>query len=119
MRARRIRVRRDAGKRRLRRLTLVLAVLALVVGAAVATRSPLLDVDRVEVTGAEQTSAGAVLEAAGSRARRALVSVDVAAAARRVEALPWVDDATGCPSLALDRRGPGSQASVSRQPSPR
>ncbi|HET6775527.1 MAG TPA: FtsQ-type POTRA domain-containing protein [Acidimicrobiales bacterium] len=94
MRARRIRVRRDAGKRRLRRLTLVLAVLALVVGAAVAARSPLLNVDRVEVTGADQTSVGAVLEAAAVEPGEPLVLVDVDAAARRVEELPWVDDAT-------------------------
>jgi len=94
MRARRIRVRRDAGKRRLRRLTLVLAVLALVVGAAVAARSPLLDVDRVAVTGAEQTSAEAVLRAAAVEPGEPLVSVDVDAAARRVEELPWVDRAT-------------------------
>jgi hypothetical protein len=93
MRARRIRVRRDAGKRRLRRLTLMLAVVALVVGAAVAARSPLLDVDRVEVTGAEQTSVGAVLEAAAVEPGEPLVLVDVDAAARRVEELPWVDDA--------------------------
>jgi len=94
MRARRIRVRRDAGQRRLRRLTLVLAALALVVGAAVATRSSLLDVDRVEVTGAEQTSAEAVLRAAAVEPGEPLVSVDLEAAARRVEQLPWVDDVT-------------------------
>jgi hypothetical protein len=94
MRARRIRVRRDAGKRRLRRLTLALAVLAVVVGAAVAARSPLLDVDRVEVTGAEQTSAEAVRQAAAVEPGEPLVSVEVEAAARRVEELPWVADAT-------------------------
>jgi cell division protein FtsQ len=94
MRARRIRVRRETGQRRLRRLALGLAALALVVGAAAATRSPLLDVERVEVTGTDRTSVDAVLRAVAVERGEPLVSVDVGAAARRVEELPWVDDAT-------------------------
>jgi cell division protein FtsQ len=94
MRARRIRVRRETGQRRLRRFALGLAALALVVGAAAATRSPLLDVDRVEVTGTDRTSVEAVLRAVAVERGEPLLSVDLGAASRRVEELPWVDHAT-------------------------
>jgi cell division protein FtsQ len=93
MRSRRIEVRRDAGRRRLKRATLVLAVVAVVVGALVATRTPLLDVDRVTVSGAENTGVDAVVEVTGVELGEPLVSVDPGAVARRVESLPWVDTA--------------------------
>ncbi len=94
MRARRIGVRRDAGQRRLRRITLVLAAVAVLVGAAAATRSPLLDVDRVVVAGGEHTTADEVRRAAGVQLGDALVSVDVDVVSERVERLPWVAQAT-------------------------
>lgn len=90
MRSRRIEVRRDAGRRRLKRATLVLAVLAVAVGVVVATRTPLLDVDRVTVSGAERTEVDAVVEASGVELGEPLVSVSADAVARRVERLPWV-----------------------------
>ncbi len=93
MRSRRIGVRRDAGRRRLRRVTMVLAGAAVVVGAAVATRTPLLDVDRVTVTGVEHTTAEEVRRAAAIDDGEPLVSVDPGAVADRVEALPWVEAA--------------------------
>jgi cell division protein FtsQ len=93
MRRRRIGVRRDAGRRRLKRITLGLAVAAVVVGAAVATRTPLLDVDRVDVAGVERTTADQVRNAAGIDRGDPLISVDPGAVARRVEELPWVDSA--------------------------
>lgn len=90
IRRRRIEVRRDEGRRRLR---LLLVAAGLTTAAALvwlATRSPLLDVDRIEVTGARQTGAAAVVRAA--RIARGAQMTDVApeAAAGRVEALPWV-----------------------------
>ncbi|HEX6425134.1 MAG TPA: FtsQ-type POTRA domain-containing protein [Acidimicrobiales bacterium] len=90
MRLRRIGVRREAGRRRLRRAALVLGAAAAVVGAVSLTRTTLLDVDRVAVTGAERTSAGAVRRAAGIELGEPLVSVDAGAVADRVEDLPWV-----------------------------
>ena len=93
MRSRRIGVRRDAGRRRLRRLTLALAVVALVVAALVATRTPLLDVDRVTVDGTERTSVEDVRDAAGVRLGEPLLSVDLGAVASRIEELPWVESA--------------------------
>jgi cell division protein FtsQ len=93
MRSRRIAVLRGAGRRRLRRVTLVLAVLALGVAAAAATQSPLLDVDQVTVAGTGHTPEQAVRRAAGIRTGDALVAVDPGAVARRVEELAWVDRA--------------------------
>lgn len=93
IRQRRIEVRRDAGRRRLRVLLACLGVATVVGGAAAATRSPLLDVDRVEVAGAERTPRGQVVNAGGLGGRPAMTDVDTATVARRVEALPWVLDA--------------------------
>lgn len=93
MRLRRIQVRRGEGRRRLRRLTIALAVLVALVAAAAATRSPLLDVDRVAVSGAERTGADEVRRAAGVEPGEPLIEVDTGAVARRVERLPWVASA--------------------------
>ena len=93
MRSRRIGVRRDAGRRRLKRLTLARAAAALGVAAAVATRTPLLDVDRVTVTGTERTTVSEVVRLAALERGEPLVSVDAGAVARRVEAHPWVASA--------------------------
>ena len=65
MRLRRIEVKRDAGRRRLKRVAMALGVV--VAGLAVVTlaRSPLLDVDELRATGGEHTTASEVLAAAG------------------------------------------------------
>jgi cell division protein FtsQ len=93
MRSRRIGVRRNAGRRRLKRLTVVLGVVALVVAALVATRTPVLDVDRVVVGGNDHTTADEVRRAADIPQGKPLVSVDPGAVAARVEELPWVESA--------------------------
>ena len=90
MRSRRIAVRRDEGRRRLKRATLVLAVLALVVLAVAVLQSPVLDVDRVLVTGTGHTPPDAVRREAGIELGDALVGIDPGAVADRIEALPWV-----------------------------
>lgn len=90
MRLRRIGVRRQAGRRRLRRAALVLGAAAVVIGTAALTRTGLLDVDHVAVTGAERTGAEVVRRAARVEAGEPLVSVDTGAVTDRVEALPWV-----------------------------
>ncbi len=86
-------MRRTAGRRRLKRLTLALAVVAAVVLALAATRTPLLDVDHVRVTGVDGARAEAVLEAAAVASDQPLVSLDAGAVAARVEDLPWVASA--------------------------
>lgn len=93
IRQRRIEVRRHAGRRRLRVLLACLGTAAAVTAAAAATRSPLLDVDHVDVRGAERTPRRQFLHAGGLVGRPAMTDVDSATVARRVEALPWVLDA--------------------------
>jgi len=90
LRARRIAVRRDESRRRLRRAT-GLGVAAVVVLAAVAiTRSPVLDVDRVEVRGATHTSIDDIRRATGIKPHAPMTDIDLDAARGGVLALPWV-----------------------------
>ena len=70
IRQRRIAVRREEGRRRLRLLVGVVTVSGLVVGGWAATRSPLLDVDRVDVVGAARTPRDALVAASGHPLRR-------------------------------------------------
>ncbi len=90
IRARRIEVRRDEGRRRLRRLGfLATAVLLLAVGYGV-VHSPLLGVRKLRVSGGEHTPASLILRASGLRRGAAMVDVSTVTAERRIEALPWV-----------------------------
>lgn len=102
--ARRVEVARDQGRRRRRRLLAVVAVLVVVGGAWAATQSPLMAVRQVAVVGAPQSGAPAVRQAAGIAVGRPVVSVDEAAAAARVEALPWVESAVVTSKLPHDVR---------------
>lgn len=116
IRARRIAVRRGEGRRRLRRSVGIAAALgaALVVAAVVVgvVRSPLLDVDRVVVVGAERTGDEQVRASAGIAPGDRLATADVAGAADSLRALPWVADA------AVERAWPGTVriSVVERQP---
>jgi len=93
IRARRIEVKRDEGRRRRNRL-LALVVGVLVVGAVAGfTRSPVLDIDRLTVGGAGRTGVETVLERSGLRRGEAMVDVDGDAVTRRLERLPWVEKA--------------------------
>ncbi|CAN5771207.1 hypothetical protein BH10ACT1_BH10ACT1_31770 [soil metagenome] len=100
--ARRIEVARDRGRRRRRRLIALLAVTLLVLAGVGISRSSALDVDRVRVAGAERSGADLVRERAGISRGRAMTSVDLGAATRRVESLPWVS------SARLTRAWPGT-----------
>jgi cell division protein FtsQ len=102
MRSRRIAVRRDQGKRRLKRLTVALAAVAILVAAVVATQTTLLDVDRVRIGGVGHTAAADVRRVAGIDPGDPMVGVDVGRAAARVEDLPWIATAT------VARRWPGT-----------
>ncbi|MEY2474912.1 MAG: cell division protein FtsQ [Actinomycetota bacterium] len=90
---RRIAVKRDEGRRRLRFLIVSAVVVALVGAAAGATRSPLLDIDLIEVSGAEHVAAGTVLRTAGLDRGDLMIDLDPGAAARRIERLSWVAQA--------------------------
>lgn len=102
IRARRIAVQRDEGRKRLRRLALGTGVVAVAVGLWALTRTPLLDVDHVRVAGARRSGAEAVVAATGIEAGDALLTTDVGAAADRIAALPWVQ------TVDVSRKWPGT-----------
>lgn len=102
MRARRIAVQREVGRRRRRRLVLLAVVLGVAAGGVGLALSPALDVDRVEVGGTFQLDPVAVEAAAGIHRGDPLVTLDVARAARAVRALPWVAE------VSIERSWSGS-----------
>ena len=102
IRARRVEVRRTQGRKRLRRLVVVGIVLGVVLLAASTTLTPLLDVDRVSVTGQFRTPVDEIVDAGGIGRGSPMVMADLGGAARRVEALPWVD------SVEVTRSWPGT-----------
>ena len=93
MRARRIAVQRGMGRRRLHRIVdaSLLAVVAL--AFLLALRTPLLDVDAIEVSGNDRTTTDEVVEAAGIARGDQLIDLDLHAAGQAVTALPWVRQA--------------------------
>jgi cell division protein FtsQ len=102
IRRRRIEVRRAEGRRRLRLLLGAATTVVVVAGAWGTTRSPLLDVDRVRLSGLVHTDEASAWRAAGIEPGRAMTDVDEEAAARRLEALPWIA------SARVRRRWPGA-----------
>ncbi len=102
IRQRRIAVRRQEGRRRLRLLVGIASVSCLLVGGWGATRSPLLDVDGIDVEGASRTSREELVVASGIRFGQAMVDVDERGAVQAVAALPWIQTAS------VERRWPDS-----------
>ena len=101
-RARRVQVKRSAGRRRLRRLALVGIVLGILLAAAGTLFTPAFDVDRIEVSGEFRTSADDVVEAGGISIGSPLVLADQGHAERAIRALPWVA------SVEVSRSWPGT-----------
>ncbi len=94
LRQRRIEVRRAEGRRRLRRLLIGLGGLGALALAWALSYSSLVDVDHVDVSGQAHTTAAEIRDAAGLGRGEPMVYVDLGAAARRIEALPWVASAS-------------------------
>lgn len=92
-RARRIAVRKEAGRRRLKRLLVLVAVAAVALVGVLVLRSPVLDVDEVTVAGAAHTSADDIRAAAGIGAGDPVLLADLGDAEAAVESLPWIADA--------------------------
>jgi len=93
IRDRRIEVKREADRRRVR-IGLGIAGVFVVAGLVyLAIDSPALDVDHVRVTGAANADIDAIREAAGVDTGDPLLRVDTGAVARRVEQVPWVANA--------------------------
>jgi cell division protein FtsQ len=100
--ARRVAVRRAEGQRRLRRLAWIGGAAAVLLAGLGVTRTPVLDLDHVEVAGTDDPAVADALAAAGIRPGRALVDLDLAAGRAAVEALPWVA------GVEVRRRWPGT-----------
>lgn len=94
LRARRIEVRRDEGRRRLRRLVALAVLVAVAAVVFAVTRSPLLSVHTVKVRGANHTSPVAVRRAAGIAPGTPMFDVASGQVASRLDALPWVASAS-------------------------
>lgn len=102
IRARRIEVQRDEGRRRLRRLVVAGVVVGTLAALWGLSMTPLLDVDHIRVTGATSTGPEAVAAATGIELGDALVTTPLGAAADRVARLPWVE------TVDVSRRWPGT-----------
>lgn len=91
-RARRVAVMRAEGRRRLRILLAMLATIATIGAGWSLTRSPVLDVDRVQITGVEGSDAELIRDLAGVEEGAALLDVDAGSIEARLEGLPWVKE---------------------------
>jgi cell division septal protein FtsQ len=92
--ARRTAVQREQGRRRLRVLVVVLAGLAVLVGAWFVVHTPLFSARSISVTGNAHESAAQVAAQAGLAGHPPLLDVNAGAAAARIEQLPWVRTAS-------------------------
>lgn len=102
MRRRRAAVRRAARRRRRRRIASTVALLAIAFAASALARSPLFAIDTVRVDGVDGPLAQEVRAAAAVPEGRNLLEANLAAAERRVAALPWVATAS------VDQQPPSS-----------
>jgi cell division protein FtsQ len=83
----------DAGRQGLRVLLVVVGAVVLAASGWAAVHSPLLDVDHVVIRGVSGEQEREVRAASGVAAGEALLLVDLGAAERRVENVPWVREA--------------------------
>jgi len=88
--ARRESVRRTRNRRRLLGLSVVGVLLALVGALWLLSRTALLDVDQVQVSGTSRMTADEVVASSGVTVGEPLLSVDTDAVSRRLEQEPWI-----------------------------
>ena len=89
-RERLIEVRRSEGRRRLRVLMVLGGFLFFALLAFGLTRSPLLNVDHVRVTGAARTTPAELMAASGVHNGMPMIDVDAADASARLHIVPWI-----------------------------
>lgn len=87
---RRVEIKRDEGRRRLRTLLALTVVTLATIGAIALVNSSWLDVDEITVIGAEKTDPEAAEVATGILPGDPLLDIDFETATRSVEQLPWV-----------------------------
>jgi cell division protein FtsQ len=93
IRERRIEVKREAGRKRLRVLLVAMGAFVFAGVVYLVVESPALDVDHVRVSGTRNLTAQQVIDTAAVPRGAALLRVDTGAVAHRLEALPWVEHA--------------------------
>jgi cell division protein FtsQ len=91
--------RRQSGERRL--VFVAAAVMAVSVGAFLASRTSLFDARRIEVTGAHHMTRADLVRIAGVSAETNVLWLDDRSAERRLEAEPWIADADVSASFPL------------------
>jgi cell division protein FtsQ len=92
--ARRDEVERAHSRKVRRRFVVLLVVVGLVAAGVGLTRTPVLDVDEIQVAGNRVVSAAEVTVAAGVQHGDRMTGVDVGEVSERVEAMPWVRTAS-------------------------
>jgi cell division protein FtsQ len=92
--ARRVEVRRGEARKRLHRLIALGVAIALVAIGFAVTRSPLLDVDHIRVTGNAHTPTDVVLHQLGFGKHTPMTDVDLDRARKQLAQLPWVASAS-------------------------
>lgn len=90
IRERRIAVRRDEGRRRLRLILAAMAIVSAVLLGWGITRSPLMAVQRVDVIGSHHTTVDQIVDASGLRRGQAMTDVDEPVVEARIRRLPWI-----------------------------
>jgi cell division protein FtsQ len=91
IRARRVEVQRDEGRKRLRKLGILGIAIAVAAFLWWLTLTPLLDVDSIDIDGAVHTGSEAVLDTIDIERGDALLTADVGGAASSLSTLPWVE----------------------------
>jgi cell division protein FtsQ len=91
IRERRIEVKREAGRKRLRAMLIVLCIVLTLGTAYLIVESPMLDVDHVRITGLTHLQPADVQRAAGVDLGSPLLRVETGKVQARVEQLPWVE----------------------------
>jgi cell division protein FtsQ len=110
IRARRIAVAREQGRRRLRVVLVLLSIFVAVGFAWLIVQSPFFDVDHIVVTGVPEARVAAVVAATGVHRHDALLMVSAGKVARRIEAVP------GIGTVRVSRDFPGTlRISVNEQ----
>ncbi len=111
---------RGSSRRRLVRVTALLAIPALIASAFLVLHTSLFDVASVTVVGAHETPAAEIIATAGLDSRPPLIDVNPAAVSARIESLPWIKTATvirhwpKSVAISVTERVPVAEASIRR-----